>query len=123
MLGGHGRVVVRLNGKLQRTVRIDGDRLYTLVTQRQAKDGLLELQLHSGPCRPTRLRSARARAARRGLALGPAVAAFTVPQEPRQLRCEGITGGKLLLVVQQLGTLLELLDVRGGLLVRRRPPR
>jgi cytochrome c biogenesis protein CcdA/thiol-disulfide isomerase/thioredoxin len=48
VLGGHGRVVVRLNGKLQQTVRIDGDRLYTLVTQRQAKDGLLELQFTPG---------------------------------------------------------------------------
>jgi hypothetical protein len=48
VLGGHGRVVVRLNGKLRKTVRIDGDRLYTLVTQRQAKDGLLELQFTPG---------------------------------------------------------------------------
>ena len=48
VLGGQGRVVVRLNGKLQQAVRIDGDRLYTLVTQRQAKDGLLELQFTPG---------------------------------------------------------------------------
>ncbi|MBA3736616.1 MAG: cytochrome c biogenesis protein DipZ [Actinobacteria bacterium] len=48
VLGGKGHVVVRLNGKLQRTVRIEGDRLYTLVTQRQAQDGLLELQFTPG---------------------------------------------------------------------------
>jgi hypothetical protein len=36
-------VTVKLNGKLQRTVRIDRDRLYTLVTQKRAADGLLEL--------------------------------------------------------------------------------
>jgi cytochrome c biogenesis protein CcdA/thiol-disulfide isomerase/thioredoxin len=48
VLGGHGRVMVRLNGKLQQTVRIDGDRLYTLLTQPQAKDGLLELQFTPG---------------------------------------------------------------------------
>jgi hypothetical protein len=40
--------VVRLNGKLQQTVPIDGDRLYTLLTQPQAKDGLLDLQFTPG---------------------------------------------------------------------------
>jgi hypothetical protein len=41
-------VTVKLNGKLQRTVRIDRDRLYTLVTQKRAADGLLELGFTSG---------------------------------------------------------------------------
>jgi cytochrome c biogenesis protein CcdA/thiol-disulfide isomerase/thioredoxin len=48
VLGGKGHVMVRLNGKLQKTVRIDGDRLYTLVTQRRAQNGLLELQFTPG---------------------------------------------------------------------------
>ncbi|MDQ2969088.1 MAG: thioredoxin family protein, partial [Actinomycetota bacterium] len=48
VLTGHGFVTVKLNGKLQRTVRIDGDRLYTLVTQKRASDGLLELSFTRG---------------------------------------------------------------------------
>ena len=39
---------MKLNGKMQETVRIDRDRLYTLVTQKQASDGLLELGLTPG---------------------------------------------------------------------------
>ena len=37
-----------LNGKPQPTVRVNGDRLYTLVTQRRASDGLLELGFTRG---------------------------------------------------------------------------
>jgi cytochrome c biogenesis protein CcdA/thiol-disulfide isomerase/thioredoxin len=48
VLTGRGLVTVKLNGKPQRTVRIDGDRLYTLVTQGHASDGLLELGFTPG---------------------------------------------------------------------------
>ena len=48
VLGGHGSVAVRLNEKVERTVRIDGNRLYTLVTQSRAQDGLLELRFTPG---------------------------------------------------------------------------
>src|SRR5436309_1909977 len=48
VLTGRGFVTVKLNGKLQRTVRIDRDRLYTLVTQKRPADGLLELGFTSG---------------------------------------------------------------------------
>jgi cytochrome c biogenesis protein CcdA/thiol-disulfide isomerase/thioredoxin len=48
VLTGRGFVTVKLNGKPQRTVRIDGDRLYTLVTQKHAADGLLELSFTPG---------------------------------------------------------------------------
>ena len=48
VLTGRGFVTVELNGKLQRPVRIDGDRLYTLVTQKSASDGLLELSFTPG---------------------------------------------------------------------------
>ncbi len=48
VLTGRGFVTVDLNGKRQRTVRIDGDRLYTFVTQRRASDGLLELRFTRG---------------------------------------------------------------------------
>jgi hypothetical protein len=48
VLTGRGFVTVKLNGKLQRTVRIDRDRLYTLVTQKRAADGLLELSFTRG---------------------------------------------------------------------------
>jgi cytochrome c biogenesis protein CcdA/thiol-disulfide isomerase/thioredoxin len=48
VLTGRGFVTVKLNGKLQRTVRIDRDRLYTLVTQKRAADGLLELGFTRG---------------------------------------------------------------------------
>jgi cytochrome c biogenesis protein CcdA/thiol-disulfide isomerase/thioredoxin len=43
VLGGHGSVGVTLNGRRRGTIRVDGDRLYTLVVQRPAQDGLLEL--------------------------------------------------------------------------------
>jgi cytochrome c biogenesis protein CcdA/thiol-disulfide isomerase/thioredoxin len=48
VLTGKGFVTVKLNGKRERTVRIDGDRLYTLVTQASASDGLLELGFTPG---------------------------------------------------------------------------
>ena len=48
MLGGHGFVAVTLNGRKLRDVQITGDRLYTLVTQKRARDGLLELSFTSG---------------------------------------------------------------------------
>jgi len=48
VLTGKGFVTVKLNGKRERTVRIDGDRLYTLVTQTSASDGLLELGFTPG---------------------------------------------------------------------------
>jgi cytochrome c biogenesis protein CcdA/thiol-disulfide isomerase/thioredoxin len=48
VLTGRGTVTVELNGKPQRSVRIDGDRLYTLVTQERAADGLVELSFTPG---------------------------------------------------------------------------
>ena len=48
VLTGRGVVTVKLNGKNLQTVRIDRDRLYTLVTQKHAADGLLELGLTPG---------------------------------------------------------------------------
>ncbi|MGZ4415942.1 MAG: thioredoxin family protein, partial [Gaiellaceae bacterium] len=48
VLTGKGFVTVKLNGKRERTVRIDGARLYTLVTQASASDGLLELSFTPG---------------------------------------------------------------------------
>ena len=48
VLTGRGFVTVKLNGKLQRTVRIDRDRLYTLVTQKRPADRLLELGFTPG---------------------------------------------------------------------------
>ncbi|MFL6039325.1 MAG: cytochrome c biogenesis protein DipZ [Gaiellaceae bacterium] len=48
VLSGHGVVGVKLNGRTLRDVRITGDRLYTLVTQKRARDGLLELRFTPG---------------------------------------------------------------------------
>jgi cytochrome c biogenesis protein CcdA/thiol-disulfide isomerase/thioredoxin len=48
VLGGHGRVDVLVNGKRQRTVRVDGDRLYTLVDSPRVHDALLELHFTHG---------------------------------------------------------------------------
>jgi cytochrome c biogenesis protein CcdA/thiol-disulfide isomerase/thioredoxin len=44
VLGGHGNVKVLVNGRAQRTVRVDGDRLYTLVDSPHEMDAQLELQ-------------------------------------------------------------------------------
>jgi thioredoxin family protein len=48
VLGGKGKVQVLVDGKKQRTVRVDGDRLYTLVDSRRALDALLELRFTPG---------------------------------------------------------------------------
>ena len=48
VLGGRGGVGVSLNGRRLRTVAVTADRLYTLVTQKQARDGLLELSFTPG---------------------------------------------------------------------------
>ncbi|MDX6369612.1 MAG: hypothetical protein QOG93_1114, partial [Gaiellaceae bacterium] len=48
VLTGHGFVTVSLNGARRNTVRVDGDRLYTLVTQDKARSGLLELGFTPG---------------------------------------------------------------------------
>jgi hypothetical protein len=48
VLGGRGTVGVSLNGRRLRTVKVTADKLYTLVTQKQARDGLLELSFTPG---------------------------------------------------------------------------
>jgi cytochrome c biogenesis protein CcdA/thiol-disulfide isomerase/thioredoxin len=48
VLTGRGSVTVSLDGKRLRTIRVDRDRLYTLVRQKSARDGLLELRLTPG---------------------------------------------------------------------------
>ena len=48
VLTGRGFVTVELNGKPQPTVRVNGDRLYTLVTQKSAGDGVLDLSFTRG---------------------------------------------------------------------------
>jgi cytochrome c biogenesis protein CcdA/thiol-disulfide isomerase/thioredoxin len=48
VLGGRGEVRVSLNGRRLRTIAVTADRLYTLVTQKQARDGLLELSFTPG---------------------------------------------------------------------------
>jgi cytochrome c biogenesis protein CcdA/thiol-disulfide isomerase/thioredoxin len=48
VLTGRGLVTVKLNGKPKATVRVNGDRLYTLVTQKRTADGLLELGFTRG---------------------------------------------------------------------------
>ncbi|HEU5279316.1 MAG TPA: cytochrome c biogenesis protein DipZ [Gaiellaceae bacterium] len=48
VLTGHGFVVVRANGKLRATVRVNGDRLYTLFTQKRSAEGQLELRFTPG---------------------------------------------------------------------------
>jgi cytochrome c biogenesis protein CcdA/thiol-disulfide isomerase/thioredoxin len=48
VIAGHGNVGVTLNGGSRGTVRVAGDRLYTLVSQPSARDGLLELSFTPG---------------------------------------------------------------------------
>ena len=48
VLGGKGSVDVLVNGKKQRTVRVNGDRLYTLVDSTRQLDALLELRFTPG---------------------------------------------------------------------------
>jgi cytochrome c biogenesis protein CcdA/thiol-disulfide isomerase/thioredoxin len=48
VLGGRGSVAVLLDGKPQRTVRVDGSRLYTLLRLPSLRNGLLELRFTPG---------------------------------------------------------------------------
>jgi cytochrome c biogenesis protein CcdA/thiol-disulfide isomerase/thioredoxin len=48
VLSGRGTVQVRLDGTLQRTVRVNGARLYTLLELPMAREGLLELRFTPG---------------------------------------------------------------------------
>ena len=48
MLGGKGRVEVRLDDRRVRTVAVDGSRLYTLLELPRFRKGLLELRVPRG---------------------------------------------------------------------------
>ncbi len=48
VLGGTGRVTVLVNGRQQRVVTVDADRLYTLVSGTRLQDALLELRFSPG---------------------------------------------------------------------------
>ena len=48
VMTGRGPVEVRLDGRLVRTVRVAGDRLYTLLRLDEIRDGLLELRFAPG---------------------------------------------------------------------------
>jgi cytochrome c biogenesis protein CcdA/thiol-disulfide isomerase/thioredoxin len=48
VLGGRGRVAVLVNGRPTRTLRVDGDRLYTLVNGKTSRNALLELRFTPG---------------------------------------------------------------------------
>jgi thiol-disulfide isomerase/thioredoxin len=48
VLGGSGRVAVYVDGRLRGSIRVTGDRLYTLVQTRKARTGLLELAFTPG---------------------------------------------------------------------------
>ena len=48
VLGGSGTVRVRLDGRPVRTVRVTGDRLYTLLSGAKLREGLLELRFSPG---------------------------------------------------------------------------
>jgi cytochrome c biogenesis protein CcdA/thiol-disulfide isomerase/thioredoxin len=48
VLGGHGTVHVRVDGRPTGTVQVDADRLYTLVSSAQTRKGLLELRFTPG---------------------------------------------------------------------------
>ena len=48
VLGGSGRVHVLVDGRPTRTLRVGGDRLYTLVSSRRLRRSLLELRLDPG---------------------------------------------------------------------------
>jgi uroporphyrinogen-III synthase len=48
VLGGHGNVDVLVNGKKQRMVRVDGDRLYTMVDSSHPREALLDLRFTRG---------------------------------------------------------------------------
>ena len=48
VLGGKGRVEVRVDGQPTRSLDVDGNRLYTLVSRKTLQDALLELRLAAG---------------------------------------------------------------------------
>ena len=48
VLTGRGDVLVKLNGRTLRTVHVTADKLYTLVSQKQSRDGVLELRFTPG---------------------------------------------------------------------------
>jgi hypothetical protein len=48
VLGGRGKVRVLLDGKPVRVVRVDGSRLYTLLSLPEQRSGLLELRFDPG---------------------------------------------------------------------------
>jgi hypothetical protein len=48
VLAGQGSLRVTLNERSRGGIRVNGDRLYTLVTQKRAQDGLLELAFTPG---------------------------------------------------------------------------
>jgi hypothetical protein len=48
VLGGRGKVDVYVDGEKQRTVRVKGDRLYTLVDSRRQREALLDLRFTRG---------------------------------------------------------------------------
>ena len=48
MLGGRGTVRALVDGKPARTLEVNKDRLYTVVSGTIARDGLLELRMSPG---------------------------------------------------------------------------
>src|SRR5919197_392685 len=48
VLGGRGRVRVLVDGRAERVVRVRGDRLYTLLSGKKPREGLLELRFSPG---------------------------------------------------------------------------
>ncbi|HYY03514.1 MAG TPA: cytochrome c biogenesis protein CcdA [Gaiellaceae bacterium] len=48
VLGGHGLVAVVVNGKMRGAIRVDQDRLYTLVSNKRIADGDLDLMFTPG---------------------------------------------------------------------------
>jgi hypothetical protein len=48
VLGGDGNVRVLLDGKQRRVVRVNGSRLYTLLSLPKLREGLLELRFDPG---------------------------------------------------------------------------
>jgi cytochrome c biogenesis protein CcdA/thiol-disulfide isomerase/thioredoxin len=48
VLTGQGTVIVSVDGKLQRAIHVDRDRLYTLFTQEQSRDRTLDLRFTPG---------------------------------------------------------------------------
>ena len=48
VLSGHGNVNVLVDGRKERVVRVDGDRLYTLVSSPRVRDAILELRFTPG---------------------------------------------------------------------------